>query len=156
MRNYKSHKGLYSPTKPSKYTGNANMCVYRSLWERRFMQFCDMSESVLKWSSEEVVVPYRSPIDNRIHRYFVDFCVTAKTETGEETMLIEIKPKAQTKKPTVSEKKVTTSKMREIKNWAINSAKWEAATEYCKDRGWSFKILTEDDLFSNLKKKKAV
>jgi hypothetical protein len=105
-----------------------------------------MSESVLKWSSEEVVVPYRSPIDNRIHRYFVDFCVTAKTETGEETMLIEIKPKAQTKKPTVSEKKVTTSKMREIKNWAINSAKWEAATKYSTERNWEFKIITDKDL----------
>lgn len=125
------------------------MCFYRSSWERRMMVFCDENSSVLEWSSEEVVIPYISPIDGRKHRYFVDFWIKLKLADGkEEVCLIEIKPKKQTQKPeTPKSKKVSKSKMFEIRNWMINSAKWEAAKDFCENRGWKFKILTEENLF---------
>lgn len=114
------------------------------------MVFCDENSSVLEWSSEEVVVPYVSPIDGRIHRYFVDFWVKVESKDGSKKIyLIEVKPKSQTKKPNPPKtKRVSKSKLTEMRNWMINSAKWEAAREMCSDKGWEFKILTEDNLFS--------
>ena len=110
------------------------------------MVFCDTAESVLQWGSEEVVIPYKSPIDNRYHRYFVDFIVTVKDKTGKiKTQLVEVKPKKQCKPPT-KKSKITKSYIREVKDWGVNSAKWEAANEYAENRGWKFIILTEDHL----------
>ena len=113
------------------------------------MVFCDENSSVIQWSSEEVVVPYLSPIDGRMHRYFVDFWVKVASKDGEKVFLIEVKPKAQTKKPEPPKtKRVPKSKITQIKNWMVNSAKWAAARKVCEDRGWEFKLLTEDNLFS--------
>jgi hypothetical protein len=114
------------------------------------MIFCDENSSVIQWSSEEVVVPYVSPIDGRVHRYFVDFWVRVQSKDGEtKEYLIEVKPKAQTKKPSQPKtKRVSKSKVTEIRNWMINSAKWAAARKVCEDRGWEFKLLTEDNLFA--------
>jgi len=149
-RSNSSYKGCYKPRNPKKYKGDSNTCFYRSLWERKFMVFCDENSSVLEWSSEEVVVPYVSPIDGRIHRYFVDFWVKVESKDGSKKIyLIEVKPKSQTKKPNPPKtKRVSRSKLTEMRNWMINSAKWEAAREMCSDKGWEFKILTEDNLFS--------
>ena len=141
-----SYKGKYKPQNPHKYTGNPTNIVYRSLWERKFMVFCDTQESVIEWVSEEVVVPYISPIDNRPHRYYVDFLVTLNRKNGiKETLLIEIKPKKQCSAPP-KRKRVTKSYISEVKTWGVNSAKWKAANEYAENRGWKFKILTEDTL----------
>ena len=125
------------------------MCFYRSSWERRFMTFCDQNDSVVEWSSEEIVVPYISPIDGRRHRYFVDFWVRMRKPDGSiEECLIEVKPKRQTVRPdTPLTKRVSKSKIYEIRNWMVNSAKWAAAKDYCEDRGWSFRLLTEEDIF---------
>lgn len=115
------------------------------------MTFCDDTPSVIAWSSEEVVVPYISPIDGRRHRYFVDFWVKvkAKDDTVRE-YLIEVKPKAQTKQPEPPKsKRISKSKITEMRNWMVNNAKWAAAKRVCEDRGWEFKILTEDNLFSS-------
>lgn len=145
-----SYKGKYTPRHPEKYRGDPTLCIYRSLWERKFMTFCDDTPSVIEWSSEEIVVPYISPIDGRRHRYFVDFWVKvkAKDDTVKE-YLIEVKPKAQTKKPEPPKsKRVSKSKITEIRNWMVNTAKWAAAREVCENKGWEFKILTEDNLFS--------
>jgi hypothetical protein len=113
------------------------------------MQYCDTNESIISWSSEEVIVPYRSPLDGKIHRYFVDFWIKTKDQTNEEKcILIEIKPKNMTEKPIISEsKKLTKSSMIKMRDWIINTAKWEAAKNYCVDRGWEFKILTEREIF---------
>jgi len=112
------------------------------------MQFCDLTDLVIEWSSEEVVVPYKSPLDGKIHRYFVDFWIKVIGNTGiEECMLIEIKPKAQTKKPIVEGRKMSSSKIHQVKAWMINSAKWEAAENFCRIKGWKFKILTEKEIF---------
>ena len=142
-----SYKGKYQPKNPLKYIGNPTKIVYRSLWERKFMVYCDTNTSVLEWGSEEVVVPYKSPVDKRWHRYFVDFIVKVKTKEGfSETSLIEIKPKKQCSPP-VKKKRVTKTYIRETFMYAKNEAKWKAAKEYADNRGWKFVIMTEDTLF---------
>ena len=146
-----SYKGKYKPQNPKKYLGDPSKIVYRSLWERKFMVFCDTNESILSWGSEEVVVPYRSPKDNKIHRYFVDFIVEmVKTDGTKEISLIEIKPKKQCLEPK-KKSRVTRRYISEVMTYGVNQAKWKAATDFAEDRGWTFKVLTEDDLFKGKK-----
>jgi len=115
-----AYKGKYIPTNKKKYVGDPYKIVYRSLWERKFMVYCDMNESIISWASEEIVIPYRSPIDNRIHRYFPDFFIKVKQQTGEiKNMIIEIKPKVQCSPPKVPKRK-TTKYLNEVKTWGIN------------------------------------
>ena len=141
-----SYKGRYSPSYPRKYKGNPSNIIYRSLWERKFMVYCDLNENILEWGSEEIVIPYRSPIDNRVHRYFPDFYVKLKETTGKtKKYTIEVKPKKQTKPPS-KPKRQTKGYLREVYEYARNQAKWEAAVDYCKDRLYEFKIMTEDEL----------
>ena len=93
-----AYKGKFKPNKPQKYIGNPTNIIYRSLLERRFMVYCDKKSSILEWGSEEVIVPYKSPVDNRMHRYFVDFIIKLKNKDGiTETLLIEVKPKKASK-----------------------------------------------------------
>jgi hypothetical protein len=139
-------KGFFKPKNPKKYKGDPTNIVYRSSWELKLMMFLDNHQDILKWGSEEIIIPYRSPIDNRIHRYFVDFIVTKINKDGkQETILIEVKPSKQTKEP-VRPKKVSKKFITEVKDWGVNTAKWKAAEEFCKDRGWQFKIFTEYEL----------
>jgi hypothetical protein len=140
-----SYKGIYKVQNPSKYVGDHNNVIYRSLWERKFMVFCDNNSSVLKWSSEEVAVPYLSPIDGKYHRYFVDFLVEFKTNNGSEIFLIEIKPKRHCSPPKKG-KKMTKNYLQEMQTWKINSSKWSHARQFADKNNWKFKILTEDDL----------
>lgn len=141
-----AYKGRYKPKQPKKYIGNPTKVIYRSLLEKRFMLYCDKTDAILEWGSEEVVVPYKSPIDNRMHRYFVDFLVKLKNKDGIiETLLIEVKPKKQCKPPKRPERKTRTY-FTEVKNWGINSAKWKAATEYAENKGWRFIIITDETL----------
>jgi len=139
-------KGFFKPKNPQKYKGNPTNIVYRSSWEYKLMTYLDERKEVLSWGSEEIVIPYRSPIDGKIHRYFPDFIVTKINNEGKkETALIEVKPQHQTippKQPTKLSKKYLT----EVKTWGINEAKWKAANEYCKDRGWTFHIFTQKEL----------
>jgi hypothetical protein len=140
------HKGKFRPKNPQKYDGDPTNIIYRSSWELRFMIWADTKPSVLKWRSEETVIPYVSPIDNKIHRYFVDFQLQVKTSSGVlKTYLIEIKPKQQTVPP-APQQRVTKKYLEEVMTWGKNEAKWKYAKEYCKDRGWEFLILTEKDL----------
>ena len=145
-----AYKGIFKPQNPSKYMGDPMKICYRSMWERRFMKYCDTTQNVLRWGSEEVVIPYWSPVDRQRHRYFVDFIVEMKTPEGLKTLLIEIKPKKQCSEPK-KRSRVTRGYISEVKTWMVNKAKWEAATEAAKTKGWEFKILTEDDLFKKSK-----
>jgi hypothetical protein len=141
-----SYKGIYKPSFPEKYIGNYNNIIYRSLWERKFMYWCDHNENIMKWSSEEISIPYISPLDNRIHRYYPDFYIKYKTTEGEiKESLIEVKPKKQLKQPKVG-KKISQKQIYEVKEYAKNQAKWKAAEEFCADRRWTFQVLTEDNL----------
>jgi hypothetical protein len=110
------------------------------------MVYCDKSQNILEWGSEEIALPYRSPIDNRIHRYFPDFYIKVRETSGQiKKYIIEIKPKKQTVEPKVQKKK-TKGYIYEVYEYAKNQAKWKAAREFCKDRLWEFKIITEDEL----------
>jgi hypothetical protein len=141
-----SYKGKYKPTYPEKYLGDPTNIIYRSLWERKFCKYCDLNDSIIKWASEEITIPYRSPIDNRIHRYFPDFYIKYKDNDGIiKESLIEIKPHKQTIPPT-KPKRQTKGYLYEVYEYTKNQAKWEMAKEYCKDRRWEFKILTENEL----------
>jgi hypothetical protein len=139
-------QGKYSVLNINKYKGDPTKVKYRSSWELKFMKWCDSNSSVIEWNSEEVIIPYRSPLDSRVHRYFVDFYVKVKTKGGlTERWLVEIKPKAQTKAPKVQKRK-TKRYIQEVATYAVNERKWEAAENWCKDRGYKFKKVTEVDL----------
>jgi hypothetical protein len=141
-----SYKGKYQPSYPKKYKGDHTNIVYRSLWERKFMVYCDKNENILEWGSEEIVVPYRSPVDNRYHRYFPDFYIKYKDNNGKiKKSIIEIKPYKQCIEPKVQKRK-TKGYIYEVMEYAKNQAKWEAAKEWCLDRGYEFKVLTENEL----------
>ena len=142
-----SYKGRYTPRNPKKYRGNHNNIVYRSLWELKFMKYCDRSASLIEWGSEEIIIPYISPWDNRVHRYFPDFYIKVHQADGKvKKMIIEVKPKKQCKPPTTTPKRKTQRWFNEVKTWGVNEAKWKAAVPWCEDKGMEFKILTEDDL----------
>jgi TnsA endonuclease N terminal len=142
-----SYKGKFNPSFPKKYIGNPSNIVYRSLWELKFLKYCDTNENILEYASEELAIPYRSPIDGRIHRYFPDAYIKVKESDGSiKKYLIEIKPYKQTIPPT-KPKKQTKGYIYEAYEYAKNQSKWEAAIEYCKDKGWTFKVITEKELF---------
>ena len=141
-----AYQGFFKPINPKKYKGDPTNIVYRSGWERRAMQSFDENVNIIRWSSEEIVIPYVSPVDNRLHRYFVDFYAQVRTASGHlKSYLLEIKPAKQAKEP-VQKKRITKQYINEVVTWGVNQAKWKAATEYCLDRGWEFKIITEDHL----------
>jgi hypothetical protein len=141
-----SYKGKYQLKNPSKYRGNPTLVIYRSLWERSYMKKLDLNENILEWSSEEIALPYKSPLDDRIHKYYPDFYVKERLSDGTiKKYIIEIKPKKQTLEPKVPKRK-TKGYLYEVMEYAKNQSKWNSAREYCKDHGYEFKILTEDDL----------
>lgn len=141
-----AYKGKYKPKFPKKYKGDPTNIIYRSLWERHCMVYFDQNPNIIKWCSEEVVIPYKSPIDGRWHRYFPDFLIQVKTKDGDtDTILIEVKPYKETKEP-AKRKRITKNYLYEVQTFGINSAKWKAAEEYCADRKWKFMILTEKEL----------
>lgn len=140
------HKRKYNPVNPQKYAGDHTNIIMRSSWETKFAIWCDKNPAVVKWSSEETIVPYISPVDNRAHRYFIDFKIQVYTNEGKlKTYLVEIKPDNQTRPPQAPTRK-TKRYIQEVMTWGVNDAKWKAATTYAKDRGWEFIILTENHL----------
>lgn len=142
----KSYKGKFTPKNPKKYKGDPTNIVYRSLWELKVMKYLDTNTSILEWSSEELVIPYICPTDNKKHRYFPDFYVKAIDANGLlKEMLLEVKPKKETREP-IRKKRITKQYITEVTTWGKNQAKWKAASEYCADRNWEFKLITEDHL----------
>ena len=141
-----SYKGRFQPSYPNKYRGDYQNIIYRSLWERKFMIYCDTNQNILEWGSEEMCLPYKSPLDNRIHRYFPDFYIKVREPNGKiKKYIIEIKPFKQTIEPKVQKRK-TKGYIYEVVEYAKNQAKWEAAREWCTDNGYEFKVLTENEL----------
>jgi hypothetical protein len=140
-----SYKGWFTPKHRSKYKGDSENVVYRSSWELRVMKWLDENPSVIWWASEELIIRYKSPIDQKIHRYFPDFIVRLKQKNGtESTVVIEIKPQKQTVKP--EQKRKTKRYLQEAATYAVNQEKWRAADLFCKEHGWQFKVLTEKDI----------
>ncbi len=143
-----AYSGNYKVKNRDKYVGAVDKVKYRSLWERKFMVYCDTNPHIVKWNSEEVIIPYYSPIDKKMHKYYMDFLIqTYDSEGSIKHTLIEVKPDKQTRPPKMG--KTAKSKrryLREMKTWTVNDAKWKATKEFCADRLWDFKILTEKHL----------
>jgi hypothetical protein len=152
-----AYSGTFKPRNPQKYIGDHRKIVYRSTWECRYMDWLDRNDDVMSWASEELIVPYVSPVDGKRHRYFPDFLVKIRTKDGKlKTLMVEIKPLKQSRPPE-KRKRFTKQYITEVTTWGVNRAKWKAAIEYCKDRKWefvvmasetgaSFETLTENDL----------
>ena len=144
-----AYSGLFKPKNPQKYVGDPTNIVYRSSWECKVMSWLDRNPSIISWASEELIIPYKSPVDNKFHRYFPDFLVKVKSRDGKtKTLLLEVKPKKQTLPPE-PKKRMTKQYVNEVVTYGVNQAKWEAANEFCLDRGWEFRVLTENDLGIN-------
>lgn len=140
------HKRKFTPTNPQKYSGDPTNIIMRSSWETKFANWCDVNPSIISWVSEETIIPYRCGTDNKIHRYFVDFKIQVKETTGKiKTYLVEIKPYKQTIPP-VYPGRQTQRYLQESFAYIKNQSKWEAATQYAKERGWEFIKLTEHNL----------
>ena len=134
-------EGKYIPRLPKKYKGDYRNIVYRSSWEYKFMQWCDNTSSVIEWGSEEIAIPYISPVDGKRHKYYPDFYV----KVGNKKYMVEVKPTRQTKEPR-TQKKITKRYVTEVVTYSVNKAKWKAAEEFCKDYGWEFMLITEKEL----------
>jgi len=141
-----AYKGRFNISNPLKYKGDPQRIIYRSLWERKFMVYCDINDAILEWGSEEYIIPYLSPWDGRMHRYFPDFYIKVRQANGTtKKYIIEVKPKKQCSPPEQPKRK-TKRWYKEAKTWGINSAKWKYAEDWCSNNGMEFKILTEDHL----------
>lgn len=140
-----SYRGIYKPENPKKYIGDATQIVYRSLWERKLMRYCDKNEKVLKWASEEISIPYYNPVKKRVAKYFPDFYMEyIDKDNKKKKVLIEVKPAKETKPPQY--KRRTKNVLIAEAMFEQNTAKWKAAREFCMDQGWEFRIMTEKEL----------
>lgn len=136
-------QGLFTPKNPAKYIGK-HAPRYRSGWELTFMTFCDSNSNVLYWASEAMYIPYRHPLTGKQANYIPDFFVVYQNKFGKKIAeVVEIKPKKQS----LIESRVASAKDRVIV--AINQAKWKSAMAYCAAKGYTFRVVTEDDLFYN-------
>ena len=141
-----AYKGKYKVRNYRKYKGDPTQVVFRSLWERQFMDWCDSNTSVIEWSSEEYIIPYKDPVAQKWRRYFPDFyCKIKETDGKVKSYLIEVKPAKQVAPPQKQQRK-TKRYITEVQTYATNTAKWNAAEEFCRDRLWQFKIITEHEL----------
>ena len=121
-----SYSGKFKPKNYKKYKGDPTKIFYRSLWERKFMVYCDNNDAVIEWGSEEIIIPYRSPIDKKVHRYFPDFYIKYVNSKGQAIReIIEVKPKSQTLPPK-EQKRRTQKFLREVATYPVNQAKWKA------------------------------
>lgn len=140
-----AYRGKWKPRNPHKYKGDVHNITYRSSWELKAFNWCDSRSNILSWSSEETIVPYRSPVDGQMHRYFVDLKFTVRDTNGMvTTYLAEIKPLKFTQPPKGTRK--TKKFLEEATMYATNEAKWEAAKAFCARKGYKFVILTERTL----------
>jgi len=139
-------QGYFNCLHPEKYNGSFPI-IYRSSLELKFLRWCDGASHVTNWTSESYIVPYQSPLDGKIHKYFIDNSITLKDKNGiEHKFLVEIKPLRMTKPPTESKKKSTATLLYEKTNWIKNQSKWRSAEQFAAKKGMKFIILTEEDL----------
>lgn len=141
------YQGRFAPKNPKKYLGDISNIVYRSSWELRVMMWLDDNPDIECWGSEELVIPYRSPIDHQLHRYFPDFVVKIR-QPGNVTQIaiVEVKPLRQTLEPVPTKRKSKKRLLNEIITYETNQAKWKSAKAFCQEKGWKFIILTEKDI----------
>ncbi len=143
-------QGVFKPRNPKKYVGDAENIQYRSWLEFRMMSYLDNQAEVIRWASEEIAVPYLSPKDKRMHRYFPDFWVEIKMADGKIVRkIIEIKPSQECLPPVPPKKETKTSRMRYAKaclTFSVNQAKWNSCKQFCAENNFEFLVMTEKDL----------
>lgn len=145
----RAKSGKFSPKNADKYRGDPTNIYWRSSWELRCMVFFDKNPDILEWSSEEWIIPYYFPVDNKMHRYFPDFWARVKMKDGEiKEYLIEVKPHGQTLQPRKLKpgSRPTKRYLEEVETYIKNQSKWKASVEFCKQRDWTFQILTEKNV----------
>jgi len=143
-RTSKFKQGIFNPVNKEKYKGTFPI-LYRSSYELKYFRWCDHNPAVISWGSESIIIPYQNPLTGRVSRYFVDSNITVKSKNGElKKYLIEIKPSIQTMPPKPG--KNTKALLRRQAEYIKNRAKWEAATQWSKKKGYEFTILTEKHL----------
>ena len=140
--------GFFHPRNPKKYVGDLNKIVFRSSWEKDFMDFLDNNTMVKRWGSEIISIPYIKPTTGRVHKYYPDFYVEyINRKTGKIVQdLVEVKPDKQIRKPTTRGKSKKTQ-LYEAITWSVNMAKWRSAQLYCDKYGFNWKVLSENDIF---------
>lgn len=111
------------------------------------MQFCDNNPAVLQWASESVNIPYRNPFTNKNTIYVPDFLIIYVDKNNQKhAELIEVKPSTET----------TLEAARSVRDRAyvaLNMAKWQAATAWCKNQGLTFRVVTENEIFHQGRKR---
>ena len=139
----KYNQGFFTPTNPEKYSGNLESLIYRSGLELKWFKYFDVHPSIIQWKCEEVVIYYHNPVDNRMHKYFIDVWIKYKDKQDKiHECLIEIKPFQQVQRPKKNNRK-TKSYCYAVNNYIVNESKWNAAKKIAVERGADFKILTE-------------
>ena len=139
-------QGIYKLKNQGKYVGDPNNIVFRSSWELKLLQWLDLNNNILRFASEEVIIPYVSPVDGKVHRYFPDFAIEYKTVTGEiKRAILEVKPECQTRMPH-KPKRQTKRYLTEVQTYAVNLAKADAARKWCIENNFTFNVITEYDL----------
>lgn len=147
-----AHKGRYKVKNISKYKDDPSNVIYRSSWELKMFRWLDLNPDITGWQSESIAIPYLSPIDKKIHRYFPDVIFDVMQGGELKTYMIEIKPASQTRPPNPAKRnatptgRVSTRYLREAAEFAKNDAKWDAARRYCNAKGWTFLVWTEKHL----------
>lgn len=138
-------QGKYNVVNYKKYDGDPTNVIYRSSWERIVLNWLDLSQNVVSFSSEEVVIPYFDETHQKMRRYFVDMKATFRMKDGSlKTYLIEIKPFKETQPPRKTKNQRVL--MEALATYQTNQCKWRAAKAYCEERGWHFMIVTEYEI----------
>lgn len=148
------YQGRFTPKYPEKYVGDPTNIIYRSSWEFSFLTWVDANPNVLRYASEELYIPYYFVGDSKWHRYYPDFLLQVRTKENQfQTWLVEIKPYRQTLHPNIRRTKTPKQQLKESMEYAKNRSKWEAASAFCRDKGWRFVVVTEKDLYPTTPKK---
>lgn len=143
----KYKQGTFTPKNKEKYKGKFPI-IYRSSWELKMFYFLDRNPNILSWGSESAIIQYVDTTrNNSIHNYIIDLTCKIKDKNGNiNKFYLEIKPYAQCNPPIKGKKKENTY-MAEMITYQRNMCKWKAAAEFAKQKGCSFLILTEKNLF---------
>lgn len=140
--------GRFIPKNPQKYAGNPNGIIFRSTWELNVMKFFDSSQTVIKWASEEIKIPYISPLDNLVHHYYPDFIVVYTDRDGNiQKEIVEVKPASQSLAERAKSQQDKVALL-------VNDAKWKYAAAWAKSRGMTFRVITEKSIFRQVEKVK--
>jgi hypothetical protein len=146
----KYKNGYFIPTNPDKYVGDIKNIIYRSSWEKIVCRWFDTNSAIICWNSESLVIDYLYTVDNKVHRYHIDFMAKIKSRDGTiKTYVIEVKPHAERNPPTTKNKRRL---LLETQTYIKNQCKWKAADDFCKSKGIEFIVLDEFDL--GIKKRK--